>query len=75
MKKAFPSQKHHVLTKLEIARSGQGWRRLKTRLAFLSAKIRNRDSSRHTFGVTKPRTHIISTTRSFMSISNMVPVC
>ena len=75
MKKPFPSQKHHVLTKLEMARSGQGWRRLKTCLAFLSAKIRSRGSSRQTFGVTESRTPIIITNRSLTSIPNMAPVC
>ena len=75
MKKPFPSQKHHVLIKLEMAQSGQGWRRLKICLTFLSAKIRSRDSSHLTFGVIEPRTPIISTTCSLMSISNMAPVC
>ena len=75
MKEPYPSQKHHVLIKLEMARSGQGWRRRKICLTFLSAKIRNRDSSRQTFGVTESRTPIISTNRSLMSIPNMAPVC
>ena len=35
MNKPFLSQKHHVLIKLEMARSGQGWRRLKICLPFL----------------------------------------
>ena len=68
MKKPYPSSKRHVLIKLEMARSGQGWRRLKIRLTLLPAKIRSRDSSRLTFGVTESRTPIISTNRSLMSI-------
>ena len=75
MKKPFHSQKHHVLIKLEMARSGQEWLRLKICLPFLLAKIRSRDSSHLNFGVTESKTSIITTTRSLMSISNMAPVC
>ena len=75
MKEQFPSQKFHVLMKLKMARSGQGWQKLKIPLTLLSAKIRSRDSSCQTFGVTESRTPIISTNRSLMSISNMAPVC
>uniref|UniRef100_A0A7N2QX32 Uncharacterized protein n=1 Tax=Quercus lobata TaxID=97700 RepID=A0A7N2QX32_QUELO len=70
-----PSHKRHVPIKLEMARSGQGWRKLKINLILLSVKIRSRDSSRQTFGVTESRTSIISTNRSPMSIPSMAPVC
>ena len=75
MKEPYPSSKHHVLIKLEMARSGQGWRRLKIVFTLLSAKIRSRGSSRQTFGVTELGSPIISTSRSLMSITNMTPTC
>ena len=75
MKEPYPSQKYHVLMKLRMARSGQGWQRLKILLTFLSAKIQSRSSSRQTFGVTELGSPIISTSRSFMSITNMTPTC
>ena len=75
MKESYPSQKYHVLMKLKMARSGQGWRRLKILLTFLSAKIRSRSSSRQTFGATELGSPIISTSRSLMSIANMTPAC
>ena len=75
MKEPYPSQKYHVLMKLRMARSGQGWQRLKILLTFLSAKIRSRSSSRQTFGVTELGSPIISTSRSLMSITNMAPAC
>ena len=75
MKKFSTFQKYLVLAKLEMARSGQRWPRLKICLAYLSAKIRSRKSSRHTSDGAEPRTHSIITTRSLMSISNVVPVC
>ena len=75
MKEPYPSQKHHILMKLKMARSGQGWRRLKILLTFLSAKIRSRGSSRQTFSATKLGSSIISTSRSLMSIANMAPAC
>ena len=75
MKEPYPSQKHHVLMKLKMARLGQGWRRLKILLTFLSAKIRSRGSSRQTFGVTELESPIISTSRSLISIVNMAPAC
>ena len=75
MRGPYLSQKYHVLTKLKMARSGQGWRRLKILLILLSAKIRSRGSSRQTFGATELGSPIISTSRSLMSIANMVPAC
>ena len=75
MKGPYPSQKCHVLLKLKMARSGQGWQRLKIFLIFPSAKIRSRGSSRQTLGATELGSPIISTSRSFMSIANMAPAC
>ena len=75
MQEQKPSHKRHVPIKLIMARSGQGWRRLKISLALLSVKIRSRDPSRHTFGVVKSRTSIIGTNRSLMSIHSMAPAC
>ena len=75
MKEPYPSQKYHVLMKLKMARSRQGWQRLKMLLTFLSAKIRSRGSSRQTSGATELGSPIISTSRSLMSISNMAPAC
>ena len=69
MKEPYPSQKHHILTKLKMARSRQGWRRLKILLILLLAKIRSRGSSRQTFGVTELGSPIISTSRSLTSIA------
>ena len=75
MKEPYPSQKYHVLMKLKMARSGQGWQRLKILLTLLSAKIRSRGSSRQTFGAIELGSPIISTSRSLMSIANMAPAC
>ena len=75
MKDPYPSQKYHVRMELEMARSGQGWRRLKILLIPLSAKIRNKGSSRHLFSVTELGAPTISTICSLTSISNMAPVC
>ena len=75
MKEPYPSQKYHVRMKLKMARSGQGWQRLKILLTLLSAKIRSRGSSRQTFGATELGSPIISTNRSLMSITNMAPAC
>ena len=75
MEEPYISQKHHILMRLKMARSGQGWWRLKILLTFLSAKIRNRSLSRQTFGVTELGSPIISTSRSLMSITNMAPAC
>ena len=75
MKGPYPSQKCHVLLKLKMARSGQGWQRLKILLILLSAKIRSRGSLRQTFGATELGSPIISTSRSLMSIANMAPAC
>ena len=75
MKRPFPSQKCYVLVKLKMARSGQGWQRLKMFLILPSAKIRNRGSSRQTFGAAKLGSPIISTSRSLMSIANMALAC
>ena len=75
MKEPFPSQKFHVLMKLKMARSGQGWQRLKILLTLPSAKIRSRGSSRQTFGATELGSPIISTSRSLTSIANMAPAC
>ena len=75
MKESYPSQKHPILMKLKMARSGQGWWRLKILLTFLSAKIRNRGLLRQTFGSTELGSPIISTSRSLMSIVNMAPAC
>ena len=75
MKEPYPSQKHHILIKLKMARSGQGWQRLKILLTFLSAKIRSKGSSRQTFGATELGSPIISTSHSLMSIANMAPAC
>ena len=75
MKEPYPSQKYHVRMKLEMARLGQEWRRLKILLILLSAKIRSKGSSRHLFGVTELGSPTISTICSLTSISNMAPVC
>ena len=75
MREPYPSQKHHIFTKLKMARSGQGWRRLKILLTLLSAKIRSRGSSRQTFGATELGSPIISTSHALMSIANMAPAC
>ena len=75
MKEPYPSQKHHVLTKLKIAWSGQGWWRLKILFTLLSAKIRSRGSLRQTFGATELGSPIISTSRSLISIANMALAC
>ena len=75
MKEPHPSQKYHVLMKLKMAWSGQGWQRLKIPLILPSAKIRSRGSSRQTFGATELGSPIISTSRSLMSIANMAPAC
>ena len=75
MKEPYPSQKLHILTKLKMAQSGQGWRRLKILFTLFTAKIRSRGSSRQTFGVTELGSPIISTSRSLMSIANMTPAC
>ena len=75
MKGPYPSQKCHVLQKLKMARSGQGWQRLKILLILPSAQIRSRGSSHQTFGATELGSPIISTSRSLMSIANMTPAC
>ena len=75
MKEPYLSQKHHIVMKLKMAWSGQGWWRLKILLTFLSAKIRSRGSSCRTFGATELGSPIISTSRSLMSITNMAPAC
>ena len=71
----YPSQKYHVLMKLKMARSGQGWQRLKILLILPSAQIQSRGSSHQTSGATELGLPIISTSRSLMSIANMVPAC
>ena len=75
MKEPYPSQEYHVLVKLKMARSGQGWQRLKIPLLLLLAKIQSRGSLRQTFGATELGSPIISTSRSLMSITNMAPMC
>ena len=75
MKESYPSQKYHVLVKLKMARSGQGWQRLRILLTLLSAKIRSRGSSRQSFGAVELGSPIIITSRSLMSIANMAPTC
>ena len=75
MQEPYPSQKYHVLVKLKLARSGQGWQRLKILLSLFSAKIRSRDSSRQFFGAAELGSPIINTNRSLMSIANTAPVC
>ena len=75
MKEPYPSQEYHVLVKLKMARSGQGWQRLKIPLLLLSAKIRSRGSSRQTFNAIELGSPIISSSHSLMSISNMAPAC
>ena len=75
MKRPYPSQKCYVLVKLKLARSGQGWQRLKILLTLLSAKIRSMGSSRQSFGAVELGSPIISTSRSLMSIANMAPAC
>ena len=75
MKRPYPSQKCYVLAKLKMARSGQGWERLKISLILLSVKIRSRGSLRQTFGAAELGSPIISTSRSLMSIANMSPAC
>ena len=75
MKEPHSSSKHHILIKLEMARSGQGWRRLKICPAPLSAKIRSRGSSYRILGVTESRTPKIITIRLLTSVPNMAPAC
>ena len=75
MKEPYPSQKYHVLVKLKMARSGQGWQRLKIPFLLLSAKIRSRGSPHQTFGATELGSPIISTSSSLMSITNIAPAC
>ena len=75
MKRLYPSQKCHVLSRLKMARSGQGWQRLKIPLIPPSVKIRSRGSLRQVFGATELGSPIISTSRSIMSIANMAPTC
>ena len=75
MKEPHSSSKHHILIKLEMARSGQGWRRLKICPASLSAKIRSRGSSCRILGVTESRTPKIITIRLLTSVPNMAPAC
>ena len=75
MKEPYPSQEYHVLVKLKMARSGQGWQRLKIPLLLLSAKIRSRGSLHQIFGVIELGSPIISTSRSLMRISNVTPAC
>ena len=75
MKRPCLSQKCYVFVKLKMARSGQGWQRLKILLILLSTKIRSRGSSRPTFGATELGSPIISTSCSLTSIANMVPAC
>ena len=74
MKEPLPSSKFHVLMKLKMTRSGQGWQRLKILLTLSSAKIRSRGSSRQTFDATELGSPIISTSRSLTSIANKAPV-
>ena len=73
MKRSHPSQKRSVPPKLKMARSGQGWQRLKTPPILPLAKIRSRDSSRQTFSATELGSPIISTSRSLISMANMAP--
>ena len=75
MKRPYPSQKRHALPKLKMARSGQGWQRLKISLILPSAKIRSSGSLRQIFGATELGSPIISTSRFLMSIANMAPAC
>uniref|UniRef100_A0A7N2MKI3 Rhamnogalacturonate lyase n=1 Tax=Quercus lobata TaxID=97700 RepID=A0A7N2MKI3_QUELO len=75
MKRPYPSQKCYILAKLRMARSGQGWERLKILLILLSVKIRSRGSSLQNFGTAELGSPIISTSRSLMSIANMAPAC
>ena len=75
MQKPRSSQKRHVPMKLIMARSGQGWQRLKITLILLLVKIRSRGSSRQTFGVTESRTPKIITIRLLTSVPNMAPAC
>ena len=71
MNESFLSQKHHALIKLEMARSGQGWRRLKICLPILLANIRSRGPSHPTSDVTESKNSLVISIRSLMSIPNM----
>ena len=84
MKEPHPLQKHWVLSRLRMARSGQGRQRLKTALRFhkvevipppLLAKIRSRCWSRQIFGATAVRFLVVNTIRSIASAANMAPSC
>ena len=84
VKEPHPLQKHQVSSRLKMARSGQGRRRLKTALPFHkagekppppSAKIRSRCWSHQIFGATAMGFLIVGTIRSPLSIANMTPAC
>ena len=84
VKEPHSLQKHQVLPRLKMARSGQGRQRFKTVLHFhevgampplLSVKIRSRCWSRQTFGATAVGFLVVSTIRSLSSAANMTPAC
>ena len=80
MKEPHPLQKHWVLPRLRMARSGQGRQRLKTVLRShkvgagplpLSVKIRSRYWSRQIFDATAVGFSVISTIRFIASAANI----
>ena len=84
MKEPHPLQKHWVLPRLRMARSGQGRQRLKTALRFhkvgaipppLLAKIRSKCWLRQIFGAIAVGFLVVSTIRSIASAANMAPSC
>ena len=84
VKEPHPLQRHQVLPRLKMARSGQGRQKLKTAFHFhkvgampppLSVKIRSRCWSRQIFGVTAAGFLVVSIIRSISSAANMAPLC
>jgi len=76
MKEPHPFQKHWVLPRLRMVRSGQGRQRLKTTFRFhnvgavllpLSAKIRSRCWLRQIFGASAVGFLVVSTIRFIVS--------
>ena len=80
VKEPHPLQRHRILPKLKVVRSGQGRHKLKTILRFykvgvislpLSVKIRSRYWPHQILGVTAIRFPIVSAIRSIASVANM----
>ena len=80
VKEPYSLQRHWILPKLKVARSGRGRHRLKTILCFykvgaisppLSVKIRSRYWSRQIFGAIAVGFPVASTIRSIASAANI----